>query len=181
MKALILCAGLGTRLKPITDKIPKCMVRVGGKPVLEHLVFHLWQFGINQIVVNLHHKHQIIMDYFGERLLYLYEPQLLGEERTIECLRNWTTSDYMVVMNGDTLTNIDIKLMFTMCGGKNIKSMDKNIFTGTKILGPRYFYLNDRSFVNYSNADTYWQDIGTHKGLKKARDYYEKLNNLPKV
>src|SRR3990167_6570688 len=177
MKALILCAGLGTRLRPITNKIPKCMVSVGNYPVLEHLVFHLYKFGISQIIVNTHYKPEVIQKYFGTRLLYSYEPELLGEEGTIQSLKHWLFTDYTVVMNGDTLTNIDIIQMFRWSQGKNIMSMDGDIYTGTKIISPQYFFGNT-TFTKYYDPSIYWQDIGTSEGLTKAREYYEKSHNL---
>jgi len=177
MRALILCAGYGTRLRPITNKIPKCMVEVAGAPVLQHLVNYLHSYGIFEIVVNVHYKPEKIMGYFGSSLLYLYEPVLLGEVGTIDALAHWFKDDYTVVMNGDTLTTLNLTEMFTFSGGKNVKSMDGEVYTGTKILSPDYFSGN-RNFGNYMSSDLWWQDIGTHKGLKKARKEYEKIANL---
>jgi len=173
MKALLLCAGLGTRLRPLTKELPKPMVEVAGRPVLEHLIFHLSKFGINEIMVNLHYKPEKIMNYFGTRLLYSYEPQLLGEQSTIRSLARWLWKDYTVVMNGDTLTDINITEMFRLSGGHNIKHMDGKIYTGTKILSPAYF-MGDQKFRKYGDINTWWVDIGTPDGLKKARTYYEK-------
>ncbi len=55
MKVMIFAAGLGTRLKPITDTLPKALVRVGGKPLIEHVCRKLMASGINEAVVNVHH------------------------------------------------------------------------------------------------------------------------------
>lgn len=55
MKALIFAAGLGTRLKPITDTMPKAMVPVCGKPLIEHVAARLKSFGVEEAVVNVHH------------------------------------------------------------------------------------------------------------------------------
>lgn len=173
MKALIMSAGKGTRLRPLTDKTPKPMIEIGGRPVLEHLLFHLSNYGITRVIVNLHYKPEKIMNYFGDRLLYSYEPTLLGEEGTIKSLTPWLHNEYTVVMNGDTLTNIDINQMFTMSGGQNVRYMDGKIYAGTKIIGPQYFRGNTK-FGKYHNADAYWYDIGTHKGLERARNYFEK-------
>jgi NDP-sugar pyrophosphorylase family protein len=173
MRALILSAGYGTRLGRLTKETPKPMIEIAGRPVLEHLVFHLYKFGITQIMVNLHYKPKVIMDYFQTRLLYSYEPKLLGEEGTIQSLKHWLINDYTVIMNGDTLTDIDIIQMFRWSGGKNIRSMESKIYTGTKIISPNYF-IGDTSFTDYFDTDMYWQDIGTPSGLKKAKQYYEK-------
>ena len=55
MKAMIFAAGLGTRLKPITDTLPKAMVPLCGKPLIEHVSQRLMSFGIDEVVVNVHH------------------------------------------------------------------------------------------------------------------------------
>lgn len=171
MKALILCGGLGTRLGELTKNTPKPMLTVGRYPILEHLVFHLYQNQVSQIIINLHHKPQVFMDYFKSRLLYSYEPELLGEEGTIQSLKHWLMNDYTVIMNGDTLTDIDILKMFTYSNGRNIRSMDGSTYTGTKIISPQYF-LGDTSFTDYYDSFMYWQDTGTPSGLEKARKRY---------
>jgi NDP-sugar pyrophosphorylase family protein len=172
MKALILSAGLGTRLRPLTNRVPKPMIKVAGKPVLEHIVEKLESLGIDQIIANTHYKPEVIYNYFGPRLLYSYEPQLLGEEGTVESLKRWFLNDYTVVMNGDTLTTLDILKMMEMSDGKSVMSVDGNIYTGCKILSPDYFRGNKR-MSKYFDASVKWFDIGTFSGLMKAREYYE--------
>ncbi len=66
MKALIFAAGLGTRLRPITDTMPKAMVPVGGRPLLYHTVMRLKAAGIREIVVNVHHFADMIIGYIAE-------------------------------------------------------------------------------------------------------------------
>ena len=84
MKAMLLAAGLGTRLRPLTDHIPKCMVPVAGKPVLQRNIEWLRSQGVVDLVVNLHHYPEVVTDYFGDgsafgvHLHYSYEPELLG-------------------------------------------------------------------------------------------------------
>lgn len=64
--AMILAAGSGTRLRPLTDRIPKCMIEVGGRPVLEHAINWLRRYGVDRLVINLHHQPQVLIDYFGD-------------------------------------------------------------------------------------------------------------------
>lgn len=180
MKAVVLVGGYGTRLGTITKNIPKCMVDIGGYPVLEHIIFHLYRYGVSQIIVNTHYKSEVIQKYFGTRLLYSYEPELLGEEGTIQSLKHWLFSDYTVVMNGDTLTDVDILQMFKWSQGKNIMSMDGDVYTGCKIIGPQYFF-GDKVFAKYYDPDMFWCDMGTPEGLKRVRDHYEKLRGLWKL
>jgi hypothetical protein len=174
MKALILCAGHGKRLRPLTYFKPKCMVKVDGKPVLEHLADHLNSFGITEIMVNLHHLPLSIMKYFGNRFTYTYESELLGEEGTIDSVRSWFKNEYLVVMNGDTLTNLDIDKMFKFCFGINSRYVDKGVYAGTRIIVPNY--NTSQKEWNYSDPDAHWYDIGTFKGLCIAKKKYEKIS-----
>ena len=66
MKAMIFAAGLGTRLQPITDSIPKALVRVGGKPALQHVIEHVKLLGIKDIIVNVHHFPEQICQFLEE-------------------------------------------------------------------------------------------------------------------
>lgn len=65
MQSMIFAAGLGTRLKPLTDRMPKALVRVGGKPLLEHTIERLRMAGCKHIVVNVHHFANQIIDFLN--------------------------------------------------------------------------------------------------------------------
>lgn len=158
MKALILVAGKGTRLGYKTK--PKCMAVVNKKPVLEHLVNHLNKAGITEIVVNIHKNYEPIFKYFGTRLLYLYEPVLLGEHGTEKLLHNWL-GDHYIVMNGDTLTNVDIPRMVNFACNVEFK---KERYAGTKVVNK----LTDKKIV-WDGDGAYYYDCGTPKKLAKAR------------
>ena len=66
MKAMIFAAGLGTRLKPLTDTIPKALVPIAGKPLLEHIILKLKSSGFDEIIVNVHHFADMIIDFLQE-------------------------------------------------------------------------------------------------------------------
>jgi NDP-sugar pyrophosphorylase family protein len=65
MKAMVLAAGRGTRLRPLTDRIPKPMIPIGGRPLLEHVVRLLSHHGFDDLVINLSHLPDVIRDHFG--------------------------------------------------------------------------------------------------------------------
>ena len=67
MKAMIFAAGLGTRLKPFTDHMPKALVPVAGKPMLEHVINKLKTVGVDEIVINVHHFAQQVIDFLKEK------------------------------------------------------------------------------------------------------------------
>ena len=70
MKAMIFAAGLGTRLRPLTDHMPKALVPVAGKPMLERVILRLKEAGFNEITVNIHHFGEQIIDFLRTCLLY---------------------------------------------------------------------------------------------------------------
>ena len=84
MKAMVLCAGYGTRLGDLTREIPKPMLPLGDRPMLEYILCHLKRHGFDQVAVNLHFMPEVIQNHFadgarwGVRLTYSHEPQLLG-------------------------------------------------------------------------------------------------------
>ena len=106
-RALILCGGFGLRLRPLTMAKPKVMIDVVGKPCLERIVDHLAGFGITEVMVNLHWLYPQILEYFGNSLVYLYEPELLGTGGTIKKALPWLGENFLV-LNGDTPTNLDL-------------------------------------------------------------------------
>ncbi|WP_428564179.1 MAG: nucleotidyltransferase family protein [Solidesulfovibrio sp. DCME] len=113
-KALILSAGLGTRLKPLTDVMPKPMVPVAGRPVLEHLVRLCVAAGIADVAINLHHLPHVVMDHcgnggaFGARLLYGLEPELLGTAGAVNNFRDFFTAPFLVLY-GDVYLDVDLR------------------------------------------------------------------------
>lgn len=116
LKAIILSAGQGTRLKPLTDNCPKPMVKIGNKPLLEHTVNMLKKHEVTDIAVNLHHYPHVVMDYFGDgkrfgvRMHYSLEGQILGTAGAIKKLEGYF-DDTFVVIYGDVFSFTDITAM----------------------------------------------------------------------
>src|ERR1700682_3691954 len=109
MRALVLAAGEGTRLRPLTLDRPKPMVPLGGRPLLEHLVDLLRNHGIREIAINLHYKAEAITSYFGDgsrfgvSITYSPEAQLLGSAGAARLL-DWYFQEPFLVLYGDVLT-----------------------------------------------------------------------------
>jgi mannose-1-phosphate guanylyltransferase len=111
MKAMVLAAGLGTRLRPLTYEIPKPMVPVLDRPVMAHIVNLCERHGFDELVANLHYFPDTIRDYFGERLEYRYEEELLGTAGGVRNVRDFFGDDLVVVISGDALTDIDLNAL----------------------------------------------------------------------
>lgn len=114
MKALILAAGKGTRLKDLTRNVPKPMLPVDGRPLLDHLVRWLHSYGIRDLAMNLHHCPDVITDYFGDgsrhdvNITYSYELELLGTAGAAKRLQ-WFLDEPFLVIYGDLWTNVNLE------------------------------------------------------------------------
>lgn len=114
MKAMVLAAGLGTRLKPITFRIPKPMVPVVDRPVMAHLLSLLERHGFTDAIANLHYFPDTIRDYFadgsgfGVNLSYNFEEELKGTAGGVRAVRDFFGDDPFLIISGDALTDIDL-------------------------------------------------------------------------
>ena len=104
MKAMIFAAGLGTRLKPITDTLPKALVPVAGKPLLYHVVSKLKEAGISDFVINVHHFADSIIGYtheqndFGVKVSFSDERDLLPEVGSNSPAPYWKADIFWFIM-----------------------------------------------------------------------------------
>jgi mannose-1-phosphate guanylyltransferase/mannose-1-phosphate guanylyltransferase/phosphomannomutase len=105
---MVLAAGLGTRLRPLTNEIPKPMVPVLDRPVMEHILELLARHGFEQVIANLHYFPDSIREHFGERLSYRYEEELLGTAGGVRACADFFGGEPFLVISGDALTDIDL-------------------------------------------------------------------------
>jgi mannose-1-phosphate guanylyltransferase len=108
MRAMVLAAGLGTRLRPLTYEITKPMVPVLDRPVMEHIVDLLDRHGFTDVIANLHYFPDTIREHFGQRLEYRYEPELLGTAGGVRGCAAFFGDEAFLVISGDALTDIDL-------------------------------------------------------------------------
>ena len=118
MNAMILAAGKGTRLYPMTETLAKPMVPIGGRPVLEHTVRWLRHHGIRRVAVNLHHRPESVSGHFGDgsrfgvEIRYSEEPELLGTAGGVKRIESFFEDPFLVVY-GDVLTDLDLGALVT--------------------------------------------------------------------
>ncbi len=114
MKAMVLAAGLGTRLRPLTDILPKPLLPVAGRPLLEWNLLLLKRHGITEVIINLHHLGEQIVRALGDgarlglRLAYSHEPTLQGTGGGIKQAAPFLKDGAFLVLNGDTLSDCDL-------------------------------------------------------------------------
>lgn len=175
MKAIILAAGLGTRLKPITDNIPKALVEINNKTLLELAVLRLINFGIKDIVINVHHFADKVVQYlkeknnFGVNIFISDERELLldsggGIKKAAEFLNG---SSPFLVYNVDIISNIDLNKML-----EEHKSSDRIATLAVrKRDSSRYFLFDDENRLHG------WQNIKTNE-IKPHGVEIDKLKRL---
>ncbi len=119
MKGMILAAGEGTRLRPLTNHTPKPMLPLGDRPLLEHVITYLRAHGVDDLAINLYHLPQIVMDYFGDgqrwgvKLRYSVEEKLLGSAGGVKRVDSFF-DDTFVVYYGDVFTQADLSGMIAL-------------------------------------------------------------------
>jgi NDP-sugar pyrophosphorylase family protein len=117
MKAMLLAAGAGTRLRPITDTLPKPMVPLGNQPLLGYTLALLARHNIREVAINLHHHPDVVRAYFGDgsawgvRITYSFEPELLGTAGAVKKLQAFWGDEPFLVIYGDNLTDCDLTRM----------------------------------------------------------------------
>jgi len=114
VKALVLAAGLGTRMRPLTERMPKCLLPLGGRPVLAHILELLSRHRFSEVFVNLFWHGDAVREAigdgeaFGQRIHYLQEQELSGTAGPIRKLAHDLRDDTFLVLNGDNLTDMDL-------------------------------------------------------------------------
>src|ERR1700761_2954650 len=113
MKAMVLAAGLGPRLRPLTYEITKPMVPVLDRPVMEHILDLLERHSFEAVIANLHYFPDSIREYFGERVTYRFEEELLGTAGGVRACADFFGDEPFLVISGDALTDIDLTALAT--------------------------------------------------------------------
>ena len=115
LQAVIMAGGMGTRLRPLTEDLPKPMLPVGGKPLMELVIKQLRQVGIRRVNVTTHYKAEKISDHFGDGSLFGVELNYVNEDKPLGTGGALGLIDVptepMLVINGDILTQVDFRAM----------------------------------------------------------------------
>ena len=115
--AILMAGGQGNRLKPLTDKVPKPLLKVGNKPIIEHNIDRLIKFGVDDFWISVRYKGEQIIDYFndgkkkGVSIDYIKEENPLGTIGAVKSAKE-LKHDYILVCNSDILTNLDYEDFF---------------------------------------------------------------------
>ena len=115
-KVILMVGGLGTRLRPLTNDVPKPMLDVGNKPILHTIVENFAKYGYTDIIMCVNYKSEIIKEYFGNgdkfgvKIEYVLENKRMGTAGALSLLQKRPKDDFFV-MNGDLLTNVNFEYL----------------------------------------------------------------------
>lgn len=114
-KVIIMAGGKGTRLMPLTKKKPKALIKINGKPVLEHIILNLVKYNFKNLVISINHLGNQIKDYFGFgydgviNISYIEEKKPLGTVGSLSLVNFKKKKENLILMNCDIYSNIDLK------------------------------------------------------------------------
>jgi len=115
VKAFLLAAGIGSRLRPITDSVPKCMVLIDDRPMLDIWLDAFDRAGVDEVLVNLHHLPDVVRQHLAMRtgppaVRTFFEPELLGSAGTLTANRQWVAGEeFFLACYADNLTDFDLR------------------------------------------------------------------------
>ncbi len=195
--AVILAGGFGTRIRPLTDKIPKPLLPIKGKPILEHIIINLKKYGITNIVLLVHHMAEKIEDHFGDgsrlgvRITYSEEEEPLGTGGAIKLASSSFTRPFLA-LNGDNLADFNYDEMWKVHAGNKaditialFPVRDVTKFGIAELDGPKIIRFLEKPSVheaptNLNNAGAYIFNPDVIKMLPDGRcsveqDCFEKM------
>ena len=164
MRAILLAAGLGTRLRPITDTIPKCLVPINGKPLIDYWLEQLTKAGIEKFLINTHYLHEQVESYieqskFAGVVDLVYEEELLLTGGTVIANKDFISDEPFMLVHADNLS---------ICDYEDFISAHKNRPANTEITMMTYT-TDDPKSCGVVKIDT--------SGI--IQEFHEKVQNPP--
>lgn len=190
MQALILAGGKGLRLRPLTEKLPKCLVDVGGKPILLHILEWLSRHGVDEAVLAVGYKHEAVSDFLRERgnklpvrVQVSVEEEPLGTGGgTRRALEAGLIKDDFVAINGDVITDVDLGAMISVFRQKKNEGIEA-LMAMKREKSPYGVLLVDgggyvHSFVEKPELEGVWINAGIYVLSYGLREKLPKVGDL---
>lgn len=154
---MIFAAGLGTRLKPLTDTMPKALVPVGGKPLIEHVVEKLKVAGAEKMVVNVHHFARQVVDYLQENGNFGVDISISDESAKLldtggglkKAAPLFMPDAPVLIHNVDILSNVDLRWLY-----ENSKDSDATLLVSERKTKRYLLFNDDMRLVGWTNIET---------------------------
>ncbi len=164
MKAMILAAGFGTRLRPLTLSIPKALVPFAGMTLIEYNIIKLVRSGINEIAINLHYLGEMIQRHLGDgkhynaQITYFHEDPILGSGGAIQNALDFFENSPFVVISADIISDID----YSICNFQLSKNSLAKLFV---VHNPSYHAIGDFNLTNNNVLNFNTPRLYTYSGI----------------
>ena len=180
MKAVILSGGMGKRLRPITDYLPKPLVPVCSTPIIEWQMRYLKKYGINEFVICAGYRADQIVNFlesknFAATIHFSVEKSPLGTGGAIRNARKYIGSDNFIVINGDVITNLDLKSLKKQTNSIAVIPLRTN-FGVLNLNGSRVMRFEEKPELL-----DYWMNAGIYYLHNKVLDMLPKKGNIEKT
>ena len=180
LEAFIMAGGRGKRLSPLTDEIPKPMLPIMDKPIIEFIIDNLISHGIKKIYISINYKGEIIEKYFGDgsdkniEIIYIREDSPLGTAGSLSLVKSFQHKN-IILINGDLFTNINFEKMYVEMQNKNavmaVSTKDYRIDIPYAI-----FETNESKVISFKEKPTYI--FNSNAGIYMIKSSL--INNIPK-
>ncbi|MBI2233375.1 MAG: nucleotidyltransferase family protein [Candidatus Aenigmarchaeota archaeon] len=163
MEIIILAGGMGKRLRPLSENMPKCMVPVNDRPLLDYQLEWLGKYKISSIVLACGYKWEHIKQHYGDRFVYSVEKEPLGTAGAVKLALAHIEGDEYIVLNADDLTNVNLNDLIRFGSNATVVA---NFHSQFGIVD-----MNDGKIVQFREKPLlpYWANTGLHllnKGVK---------------
>jgi mannose-1-phosphate guanylyltransferase len=167
MKAMILAAGLGTRMRPLTEHCPKPLLPLLLQPMLDHSLAQLRRYGVRDVIINLHHQAAQLAQWLGDgsrwdvRLFLSYEPEILGTAGALKRVEPLLREAPFLVLNADVLMDIDLHALWHWhCQRRALLTMVVRPDPAARSYGPVIVDANDRVLLINGRPPTHVSATG---------------------
>jgi dTDP-glucose pyrophosphorylase len=195
LNCVIMAGGRGKRLSPLTDNLPKPMLPLGGKPIIQHNLERIASYGVKNVFISVKYLSEKIENYFGNgealglNIEYIHEDRPLGTAGALSRIPK-SENDYLMVMNSDLLTDVDLERMYLKLKNSNadmsIATTDYQVdipyaildMEGEQVIG----FKEKPSYTYYSNAGIYMMKEGLIDMIPKDEffDMTDLMDNVMK-
>lgn len=156
MEIVILAGGMGTRLRPHIEDIPKCMVPVNGRPLLDYQLSWLKQYSIGKTVLACGYKWEEIKKHYGDAFVYSAEEEPLGTAGALKLALEHIEGEEFLVVNADDINDVDLTALWKMGSNTTVVSMFHSRFGIAEFDNGKIKRFREKPLLPY------WANIGLH-------------------
>ena len=174
MEAIILCGGLGTRLRPLTNDKHKALVEIGGKPIIEWQLKWLKKYGIERkdVILACGYKHEKLKDYFEDSVKYSIEKEPLGTGGALKQALNLVKSEEFLVFNVDDLNNVNLDELKKLGSNSICVTRPRSPFGVVEIDGNKIVRFVEKPLLNV------WVSMGIYLLNKDINNFLPEKGSL---